>query len=100
MDERDLLAKYKKMYQDGTTLTSSSSSITTNIADIEDLLSKDWNSWLGEDSDAYVASLKKNLDVLKKYASEIQHIGSYLQGLSVDYETALSNRIEELNSDE
>lgn len=100
MDERDLVVKYKKLYSDGNLLVDSSGTILGNINNINSMLSKEWNSWLGNDSDTYVASLKDTLKTLMKYSSEINHIGSYIRDIAEEYESALLKGMEELNSDE
>lgn len=98
MNERDLVVKYKKLYSDGNLLVDSSKTILGNINNINNLLSKEWDSWLGSDSDAYVASLKETLGTLMNYSSEINNIGSYMCGVASAYESALLKGIGELDS--
>lgn len=100
MENTDLFVNLKKMYNDGGSLIDCSSTISSSITDINNLLSKEWNSWLGADSDAYVNSLKTNLETLTRFCSEVNHIGSYMQEIASDYEASLTKGLGELSNNE
>lgn len=98
--QNDLYVNFKKMYNDGGTLIDNSDSMKNDVDSISDLISKEWNSWLGDDSSAYVNSLSNLLDNLSSFCAEVNHIGAYMQNIASDYESTITRGVRELNEDE
>lgn len=96
----DLYVDYNEFYNSGKTIVDKVSIINENIQAINDLISKNWESWLGLDSDTYVASLKSFLKTLSNYSIEMTNIGNFMMEVSGDYGDAVDNCAMELNSDE
>ncbi len=100
MNGLDLSVNITKLAADGGTLKSCSDTIDENIGYIQDMLAKEWYSWLGEDSDAYVNSLKLMLSNLSKFSQEVHHVGEYMVGLSEKYSDAIETFEKGVSSDE
>ena len=89
-EDTNLFVNYANLYSDGEVLVNNSISISDNIENINELL-KDWESWLGKDSAAYVNNLSATLSLLLRYASELNNIGTYMKNVSDDYKTTLNS---------
>ena len=99
--ENKLYIDYEELYNDGDTLIKESANIDTNIESINSILDNNIEeSWLGDDSSAYIEELKEVCVSLSKYSEEINNIGVYLQNVSVDYQDAKDNCIKELKNNE
>ena len=98
--EDSLYVDYGELNSNGKTISDKVSVINENIQSIDSLISKNWESWLGKDSDTYVASLKASLKVLSSYTKEMGNIGNFMIEISNDYNEAIENCVGELNSDE
>ena len=99
--ENKLYIDYEELYNDGDTLIKESININTNVEAVTNMLDKSIEeSWFGDDSKAYINQLKKVCVSLSKYSEEINNIGTYLQDVSIDYQTAKDNCIKELKNNE
>ena len=99
MANTDLYIDYAKLYEDGGVLVANSKIIKETIVAINDLL-KDWDSWLGVASEAYVNNLKIMLNNLNLYSTEVNNVGIFLENISSEYSNAVSTCSKELNSDD
>ena len=68
MENIDLFVDYEKLDTNGTTISRNCQKINNNITSIKSVLNTEWSGWIGPDSDAYVTSLKKTLDIVKLYS--------------------------------
>jgi hypothetical protein len=98
--EDNVFADYGELYDNGKTIEDKVSVINENIQSIKDMISKDWESWLGKDNDTYVASLKNFLITLSNYSTEMGNVGSFMTKISNDYNTAVDTCVGELNDNE
>ncbi len=98
--EDNVFADYGELYDNGKTIEDKVSIINENIQSIKDMISKDWESWLGKDNDTYVASLKNFLITLSNYSTEMSNVGSFMTKISNDYNTAVDTCVGELNDNE
>ncbi len=99
--EDKLYIDYEELYNDGETLVNESINIDSNIEGIKDILDKSIEeSWIGDDSTAYINKLKQVCVSLSKYSDEINNIGEYLKNISVDYQEVKDNCIKELKNNE
>ena len=98
--EDSVYVDYGELYDSGKTIGDKISVINENIEYIKDMIAKDWESWLGKDSDAYVSSLKNFLITLSNYSTEMNNIGSFMMKISSDYSNTVSNCVGELNNNE
>lgn len=95
-----LYIDYNDYHNNGKTIVDKVSIINENIQYINDLISKNWESWLGEDSDTYVSSLKSFLKTLSNFSTEMNNVGNFMMELSTDYSEAVSNCVGELSENE
>ena len=100
MSDTSLYVDITELGNDGDLLVDKSTSINENIDSINSLISREWNSWLGTDSDEYVNSLKKFIQLLSQYSSELNKLGVFMKNVSNDYLTSINTCIKELNSNE
>ncbi|MBR6133231.1 MAG: hypothetical protein IKQ29_00780 [Bacilli bacterium] len=100
MSDTNLYVNITELGNDGDLLVDKSTSINENIDSINSLISREWNSWLGTDSDEYVNSLKKFIQLLSQYSSELNKLGIFMKNVSNDYLTSVNTCIKELNSNE
>ena len=100
MSDTNLYVNITELGNDGDLLVDKSVSINENIDSINSLISREWNSWLGTDSDEYVNSLKKFIQLLSQYSSELNKLGIFMKNVSNDYLTSVNTCIKELNSNE
>lgn len=97
--EDKLYINYEELYSDGEVLVNESLNIDNNIDAINDVLDKSIEeSWIGDDSEAYINKLKNVCVSLSKYSDEINNIGEYLKNISVDYQDTKDNCIKELKN--
>ncbi len=100
MNDTSLYVNITELGNDGDLLVDKSSVINSNIDSINSLISRDWNSWLGSDSDEYVNSLKNFIQLLSQYSSELNKLGVFMKNVSNDYSTSINTCVRELNSNE
>jgi hypothetical protein len=100
MEDLNIYVEYDKLSSDGDVLVNQASIVETNVANISDLISKNWDTWLGTDSASYVQSLSSFLNKLSQFSGEISKIGSHMKDVGSDYSTAVSSCIKELDSNE
>ena len=99
--EDKLYINYEELHSDGETLVKESTNINSNIDGINDILDKSIEeSWIGEDSIAYINKLKQVCISLYKYSYEVNNVGEYLKNISVDYQDTKDNCIKELKNNE
>lgn len=91
MEDTSLTVSYVDLNSDGETLVTNSSAINASIDGINDVLNKDWSSWIGDDKAAYVDTLRNFTLLLSLYSQEIGNIGKFMQNASSNYSTAVSN---------
>ena len=89
------------LYEDGNTLITNSSSIIGTVAEIKEMLSDaNWTTWLGVDSDSYVAALSSFVSTLSEYASEIGYIGEFMKKKASNYNDDVRICVEGMNNNE
>ena len=90
MEDTNLFVNYETLNSDGEILINQSNVIQTNIADIKQLISNDWSSWIGEDNGEYVKSLKNFLQNLSYFNTELSRIGNFMQKMSSKYSSQVA----------
>ena len=97
MQDDKLLVCYEKVASDGDILLSKGKVIDDNLVSINDLLTKKWDKWQGEDSDAFILSLQDFIKKIKAYSDTVQEVGGYLQAEAQKYNKALATCVKELD---
>ena len=89
------------LVDDGDILTTNSSSIIGTIGEIKSMLSDaNWTTWLGVDSDNYVAALMSFIGTLSEYASEIGYIGEFMKKKASNYNDDIRICVEGMTNNE
>ena len=89
----------ENLYDDGDTLSTNSASIIGTIGEIKDMLSDaNWTTWLGVDSDDYVAALMSFISTLSEYASEVGYIGDFMKKKASNYDDDVRTCVEGMNN--
>ncbi len=100
MENIDLQVDYENLENNALTISSNCRKINNAISNIVRVLNLEWSGWIGQDSEKYVNSFKKTLDIVKKYSEEYNHISTYIKGIANDYKSIVNTCIEGLNNEQ